>query len=85
MGMYGEAYYETMNHLMDSIYKFIESIDKNPETILSRIQRADMSIFLRRLIYSMRFIVYLLNFNLANMLNNMTRFINCLFYDFLGR
>ncbi|AZJ24509.1 hypothetical protein CT694_34275 (plasmid) [Bacillus wiedmannii bv. thuringiensis] len=38
-------YHETMDHLMDSIYQFIESIDKNPEAILSRIQRADMSIF----------------------------------------
>ncbi|PGP65490.1 hypothetical protein COA00_23600, partial [Bacillus cereus] len=34
-------------HLMDSIYQFIESIDKNSEVILSRIQRADMSIFYR--------------------------------------
>ncbi|OOR68746.1 IS630 family transposase, partial [Bacillus cereus] len=36
---------ETMNHLVDSIYQFIESIDKNPDAILSRIQRTDMSIF----------------------------------------
>ncbi|EOQ01515.1 hypothetical protein IKC_06483 [Bacillus cereus VD184] len=39
------CYLETMDHLVDSIYQFIKSIDKNPETILSRIQRADMSIF----------------------------------------
>ncbi|MDY7965471.1 transposase [Bacillus thuringiensis] len=39
------CYHETMDHLMDSIYQFIESIDKNPEVILSRIQHADMSIF----------------------------------------
>lgn len=39
------CYHETMDHLMDSIYQFIESIDKNPEGILSRIQRAYMSIF----------------------------------------
>ncbi|HDR6248016.1 TPA: hypothetical protein QCU24_005920 [Bacillus cereus] len=37
--------HETMKHLKDSIYQFIESIDKNPEAILSRIQCADMSIF----------------------------------------
>ncbi|CDN37977.1 unnamed protein product [Bacillus thuringiensis DB27] len=39
------CYHETMDHLVDSIYQFIESIDKNPEAILSRIQRADMSVF----------------------------------------
>ncbi|MDC2867855.1 hypothetical protein [Bacillus sp. BP-3] len=39
------CYHETIDHLMDSIYQFIESIDKNPDAILSRIQRADMSIF----------------------------------------
>ncbi|WP_257129275.1 transposase [Bacillus cereus] len=39
------CYHETMDHLVDSIYQFIKSIDKNPEAILSRIQRADMSIF----------------------------------------
>ncbi|MGE6963762.1 IS630 family transposase [Bacillus thuringiensis] len=39
------CYHETMHHLVDPIYQFIESIDKNPEAILSRIQRADMSIF----------------------------------------
>lgn len=39
------CYHETMDHLADSIYQFIKSIDKNPEAILSRIQRADMSIF----------------------------------------
>ncbi|PEA88279.1 IS630 family transposase, partial [Bacillus thuringiensis] len=38
-------YHETMDYLVDSIDQFIESIDKNPEAILSRIQRADMSIF----------------------------------------
>jgi len=44
------CYHETMDYLVDSIYQFIESIGKNPEAILSRIQRADMSIFLRGLI-----------------------------------
>ncbi|WP_286675266.1 MULTISPECIES: transposase [Bacillus] len=39
------CYHETMEHLLDSIYQFTESINKIPETILSRIQRADMSIF----------------------------------------
>ncbi|WP_042887736.1 IS630 family transposase [Bacillus cereus] len=39
------CYHETMDHLMDSIYQFIESIDKNPEAILSRIQRVNMLIF----------------------------------------
>ncbi|WP_270422505.1 hypothetical protein [Bacillus thuringiensis] len=39
------CYHEMMDHLMDSIYQFIESIDKNPEAILSHIQRTDMSIF----------------------------------------
>lgn len=39
------CYHGTMDHLMDSIYQFIESIDKNPEAILSLIQRTDMSIF----------------------------------------
>ncbi|MCR6850417.1 IS630 family transposase [Bacillus sp. IBL03825] len=39
------CYHETMDHLMDSIYQFTESINKNPEAILSRIQCADMSIF----------------------------------------
>ncbi|MGR5865491.1 hypothetical protein ACT7DZ_20765 [Bacillus cereus] len=46
------CYHETMDHLVDSIYQFIESIDKNPEAILSRIQRPDMSIFLKRDLYT---------------------------------
>jgi len=39
------CYHETMDHLMDSIYQFIESINENPDTILNRIQHTDMSIF----------------------------------------
>ncbi|HDR5276893.1 TPA: IS630 family transposase [Bacillus thuringiensis] len=39
------CYHETMGHLMNSIYQFTEPINKNPEMILSRIQRVDMSIF----------------------------------------
>lgn len=44
------CYHETMDYLVDSIYQFVESIGKNPEAILSRIQRADMSSLLRGLI-----------------------------------
>lgn len=39
------CYYETMLHLMDSIYQFIESTDKSPAAILNRIHRANISIF----------------------------------------
>ncbi|MGQ7100327.1 hypothetical protein ACUOAQ_21235, partial [Escherichia sp. SP-MK] len=39
------CYHETMDHLVDSIYQFIQSIDKNPEAIPSRIQHANISIF----------------------------------------
>lgn len=39
------CYHETMNHLINSMYQFTESINKNPEMILSHIRRVDMSIF----------------------------------------
>ncbi|WP_195743611.1 transposase [Bacillus cereus] len=39
------CYHETLDHLIDLICQFTASVNENPETILSRIQRADMSIF----------------------------------------
>lgn len=43
--MLANCYHETMNHLIYSIYQFTEFINKNSETILSHIQRIDISIF----------------------------------------